>query len=178
MFTLTSAFSQKKKNTIKWDETRPLSWKDYKKKAPKATSFAALTSAAVGFSIHYENEVVAIEIESFFTPKESWTKDKNNQELLAHEILHFSITELFARQLRKQILETNFTSREQKLIKEITKMYSQKMKALAKCQRLYDKETNHSLIKKAQERWIEKVQQELKEVEKYSDTQIVINLSD
>lgn len=168
--------AQKNKAAIAWENHQSISWKDYKARAPKISSFAALTSATVSFSVEYQDQMVTINIQSFFNPKASWSKDKNNPELLAHELLHFSITELFARQLRRQLTESRFTSREKKLMKELSKLYSEKMKALNKYQKLYDKESNHSLDKKAQAKWIVDVEKQLNELQAYSNSQIILNL--
>ena len=109
-FFLTSlfGFSLKKSSTISWKKLSQLEWDDFKAKPNKASSFKALTASAVSFGISYENSTVTIEITNEFDPKKSWTKVREEGSLLNHQRLHFDISELFARGLRKKILDTTF----------------------------------------------------------------------
>lgn len=164
--------------TIEWEKIGQLEWKNYKGKPNKMSSFQALTATGISFSINYEGEQVRISILNTFDPNNSWSKDKKSDYLLAHEQLHFDISELFARKLRKELLETDFDARGKKLMNEIAELYQQKMKELDRFQKNYDKETDHSLIETAQKEWELKVKQEIKQLEQFASSEVQILLPD
>ena len=94
--------------------------------------------------------MLKLSIKNTFEPHNSWTKTNESVELLEHERLHFHISELYARKLRKQIQETKFNSTDQKLMNEISRMYEDKMNELSKYQIRYDRETSHSTMEEKQ----------------------------
>ena len=173
-----NGFSQKNTSLIAWSESASLNWKDFKGKSNRTSSFKALTTTSISFGINYENTTLTIEIKTEFDPNKSWTKVKENPNLLSHERLHFDIAELFARKLRQKILETTFKHKGKKLMNEITGFYQEIMSDLDKYQRTYDRETKHSIIEEVQQKWEKKTHKELAELSKYSDTTLHIQLGD
>src|SRR5690606_30202906 len=104
--TLVSAQVQEK---IFWQEDG-LSWNDFKSAPNQSSSFHANTSAGISYSwgIKNSNGIIELnyEVLSFFNPENSWVKPgSDNKYLLQHEQLHFDITELHARKLRKKLSE-------------------------------------------------------------------------
>lgn len=170
--------AQQEAPSYPWKSIGQLEWEDYKAKPNKASSFKALTATGVSFAINYEESILTINIINSFDPSDSWTKDKSSTRLLAHERLHFDISELFARKLRKAILETTFTSRGKALMNEISGLYQKKMKELAHFQKAYDKETDHSIIEKTQKEWELMVHHELESLNNYASSEIQVNLED
>jgi predicted secreted Zn-dependent protease len=105
-------------------------------------------------------------ISCYYNPNRSWTKSKDSDYLLAHEQLHFDITELFVRKLRKQLAE--FGNDCEGLSKHIEDYYNRNYKEFVAYQDRYDRETKHSLNKEKQQFWEEKVSRELKELKSYA----------
>lgn len=173
-----SVFAQKNAPSIVWNENTDLTWNDFKARPNKVSHFKALTSTSISLGVNYENTTLTIDITNEFYPKKSWTKveGEKSQNLLAHESLHFDISELFARKLRQKVLETKFKSRGQKLINEISSLYQETMRELEKVQRAYDKETDHSVKKEIQDKWELKIKKQLNELNKYSESTIVLQV--
>jgi hypothetical protein len=72
--------------------------------------------------------------------------------------LHFDISELYSRKLRKKLSSQKFTRAT--LSSELPKIISEFFKQRDQFQDLYDSETNHGTIEKKQKRWEEKVNKE------------------
>jgi predicted secreted Zn-dependent protease len=86
--------------------------------------------------------------------------------LLAHEQLHFDITELYARKLRKA-LQTY--EPDEKMKKELDAIYSKVEKQRRQMQTQFDKETNHSINKEAEFKWRVFIKQELDKLSEFSN---------
>ena len=170
------AFKGDKKELIEYDEKQELTWDDYKGRPNKASSFKALTATRISFGANSDGKSLQLSIHNYFEPRSSWTKTDKNQDLLDHERLHFHISELFARKLRKQILQTKFKSKAQKVMDEISKMYEENVRELTKCQRLYDRETDHSIAVKEQKTWEAKIRLELADLNEFSNPLLEISL--
>ena len=100
-----------------------------------------------------------IEISTHFYPEESWYQPALvNGVILSHEQLHFDISELFARKMRKIVAETNFTSN---VKAEIKKIYRDILKELSAFQKKYDFETNFSRNIEKQLEWNRKISEAL-----------------
>ncbi|HSP39953.1 MAG TPA: hypothetical protein VLN46_00870, partial [Gillisia sp.] len=112
LFGLTfSAFSQYDPGKIFWEQDG-LTWEDFKALPNEESKFDANTNAGLSFSWGVKNTngdiELTYEVTSYFNPKLSWVKiDSDNDYLLKHEQLHFDITELHARKLRKKLAEVN-----------------------------------------------------------------------
>lgn len=176
---LSSLFTfAQKTNQQAWEKVSQLSWEDYKAEPSEASSFKALTSTGVVFEIQYEGNVVTITVANFFHPDASWTKNRANDHLLAHEQLHFDISELFARKLRQEIAETTFNSRGKTLMSDISEIYQKKMKELANFQKKYDEETNHSITEDIQKSWETEVKMEIRKLDQYASSEIKLFLNE
>ncbi len=176
MVSSTNYFTPKEKESINYDENRQLTWSDYQARPNKASSFKALTATVVSFSAKSDGKTLQLTLQNTFEPHNSWTKTAENVALLEHERLHFQLSELYARKLRKEILETKFKSSGQKLMNDIGKLYEKKMQELTVVQRKYDKETDHSINQKEQKEWEIKIKTQLAELRKYSIAEITIEL--
>ena len=147
-------FSQQEE-MIPWSSERRLEWADFKGKPFKTAWAAAITASGITyeFSSMVENDDVNLDItiSTFFYPKESWVQpESSNDVILSHEQLHFDISELFARKMRKRVAEARFT----KNVKaEIKKIYRDILKELSAFQKKYDYETNFSRNLEKQLEW-------------------------
>lgn len=101
-------------------------------------------------------------VETFFYPELSWVQSgSKNQHLLEHEQLHFDISELHARKLRKLLYSVD-ASKLNKDSKEYLNAFYEKIdKERSAMQKAYDNESDHGLNKQAQSKWRHYVNQEL-----------------
>jgi len=172
---LTSAF-QKDADRIEWSPTRLLTWADFKGKADKSSPYEAVTYTTIEVrSLQLDEKQIEYIITNSFEKKSSWSKDKKSVGLLKHEQLHFDISELVVRKMRKKLLSKKYKS-----IKEIQNFARD---AFGECEKerkhlnvLYDKETNHSINKDKQKEWEDKIEAELGEFTEYSMTLLVLKV--
>ncbi len=158
--------SAQSKDTIYWNANRKLNWEDFKGRPDKTTNLLAMTQAGIGYEVACNNGELKLKIYCYFNVNKSWTKEIDSDDLLQHEQLHFNITELYTRMLRKKLSELSDPCG--KDIKLLDKIYSNIFKACADRQDDYDRESEHSLNDEQQKIWTEKIARELKEIEKYS----------
>lgn len=149
------AFTLSKKReepTIPFDVNHPLTWNDFKGKAPKRSAYSAKTNSGYTFSMELVEDSFLITLPCFFYPKTSWVKKKDkNAELLQHEQGHFDLTELHCRKMRAAIQQGNFKLKT--ISKDIQKIITRENKLLVKEQGRYDEETNHSIVAEKQKQW-------------------------
>ncbi len=155
--------SQKTDDAIPWTEQRKLSWSDFKGEVPKDAMAAATTASGISYKYSANlmfNEVnLDFEVKTFFYPQESWYKPEICDSLvLSHEQLHFDITELFARKMRRKLNQSTFSDN---VKAEVRNIYNSILSELNAYQERYDWETDFSRKKIAQLRWQERIRAEL-----------------
>lgn len=148
---------------IPWTASTKLTWEDFKGE-PTNDRAAAITASGVTYRFSSErirNKVsVDFEITAHFYPHKSWHKpDLSDANILAHEQLHFDISELFAREMRRRMKATKFT---RNVRNEVKKIYNQINKEMNDFQNTYDAETNFSRDREQQESWELKVDEVLR----------------
>jgi len=164
LLTLGIGFSQEPE-TIPWSAERKLTWADFKGQ-PLKTEWAAATTAS-GISYEFstsgtlDNLEVHFKVHTDFYPQKSWYRSEMCDSLvLSHEQLHFDISELFARRMRKKLAETTFTKNVKAEVREI---YRETLKALTAFQNKYDHQTNFSRNVEQQLIWNRKIAEALSE---------------
>ena len=155
---------------ISWDKTRLLEWEDFKANPKKHLPYKANTNSGLSFSWNAtkssDGTLFTYEVGSNFYPNRSWVKEIEEVDyLLAHEQLHFDITELHARKLRKALSNYETGS---KMKKELNNIYSEIEQQRQQMQNQFDKETNHSINKEAEYQWRKFVENELNKLNEYS----------
>ncbi|WP_140485982.1 hypothetical protein [Flavobacterium sp. GSA192] len=158
-------------NTIEWSKERKLTWFDFKRKpASDNYPFGAETSCIFTLKSNTVSLInkPKIKITNSFHCDESWVKTKNleNQSLLEHEQLHFDLSEIYARKLRKIISENKFNSFN--LVKESNKLFYEYFDLNKERQILYDKETNHGRDTLEQKKWKKMIETELKQLDEFA----------
>ncbi|HEX8331911.1 MAG TPA: hypothetical protein VF622_04770 [Segetibacter sp.] len=166
-----SVASLSNKDVIEWSETRKLVWADFMGSQPEdSKQNAAVTNCGFGFT---SNKVTVVNkpkmtVTNVFNRNLSWVKPSqiNRRELLEHEQLHFDISELYARKLRKEFLTTNLTyfnikKKTESIFNEVHKQYIQR-------QQEYESQTNYSLNLQKQSEWIKIIKEELNGLKEYS----------
>jgi len=118
-----------------------------------------------------ENEIIndSLHVWSLFHPSKSYVFNRNcfSPELLKHELYHFKITELFTRQIKKDIIENKVYHNEE--IESVIKKWSKRERRF---QQLYDKETAHSYVLNMQLKYEHRVDSLLNLHEDYQQPQI------
>lgn len=155
---------------ITWNNTRLLKWEDFKASPKQHLSYKANTNSGLSFSWNSIESSSGIrltyEVGSNFYPNRSWVKEIEEVDyLLAHEQLHFDITELHARKLRKAL---SIYEPGRKMKKELNDIYSEIEQQRRQMQNQFDKETNHSINKEAEYKWRQFVEKELNKLSEYS----------
>jgi hypothetical protein len=151
-------------DTLTWHDDLKLTWNDFKGKKEKQTDAVAVTASGITFSYSVskvDSRIVDFtsQIEAHFYPDKSWViKDKADDYILAHEQLHFDITELHVRKFRKQVGEVTITKN---LNAVLNKLHQDIIKELAVMQNTYDAESNNSINKAAQAKWMTYVASEM-----------------
>jgi hypothetical protein len=163
VLSLFSFSSENDKEKMQWNESRKLTWADFQGRPLGGNDFVASTNSGISFSYSFRIENGELDlnytIQSNFYPKLSWFKPGNVSDyILEHEQTHFDISELFARKLRKKMMETGFSSNPKKAIDAIYEKNEQERRAF---QNRYDSETDHSKIPEAEYRWREYVKKQL-----------------
>lgn len=154
---------------IQWNEDRKLTWSDFRGTPKSWGTYVASTSSGISFSYSIGVSRGTLDlnysVESNFYPQSSWyNPEEVDDYILRHEQTHFDISELHARMFRKQLEETKFDLDPQQ---ELSDLYEEIEQARRAMQQLYDKETDHSNIKVAEERWVRYVAGQLQEYERW-----------
>ena len=163
-------FSFQSDDKILWKETTKLVWDDFKGKPDASSSYKANTETEITVDVKVKNENATIILQCYFVKNLSWTKDKNNSGLLVHEQMHFNISEIGARKFRKKLKDKTFLGKN--FQQELNKMHSEINRESKTMQNEYDKETEHSVNTKAQEKWNKKISEELKSLNSFSSTSV------
>jgi hypothetical protein len=151
--------------SIPWSDT-PLSWLDFKG-LPDARHGGALTASGFYYNFKCENGIAEWKVGAVFFPEQSYVNPQvRHPYMLAHEQLHFDITELFARKLRKLLEEENIGCNDQAEVEYFCEKMVEEWRAF---QQQYDIETRHSMDRDAQIHWNKLVRDALSELEDWKD---------
>ena len=159
---------------ISWSESRPLTWSNFEPRKDQGFGYRALTFSGIRYNVETKDSKIEIDVECYFIPSKSWVqKGFEKAYLLRHEQLHFDITELHARKMRKAMAEYEMPIGEfmqRGLAKELEALYDSIYEEMLAMQTKYDKETDHSLNREAQQKWEEKVASSLAELREYASS--------
>ena len=171
MIALGSRAQQMPENKHLWRE-QPLQWEDFQGTPEAGNPFHANTSSGLSYGWSLKTSIAGSEldykVESFFNPDLSWVKPGSESlHLLAHEQLHFDITELHARKLRAAM--EKFDVGKVKDVKQTLKSLYQKIEAERReMQERFDAETKHSQEEEMQMEWQEFIEAELAKLSEFS----------
>lgn len=104
------SFSFVKDEFILWQENKKLKIQDFKAdnkdtiKVNRKQFLGAISAIRIEYSSFQKNKnsVPDFSIKTYFDPNESWMLLKNDY-VLQHEQIHFDLTELYARKMRKSV---------------------------------------------------------------------------
>lgn len=170
LFSSAVGFAQEVEEKILWQENNPLVWSLFKGDPNMNSPFQAETSSGISqaISVRHTNGVIDFdyEVESYFQPEYSWVKEgKQSDYLLAHEQLHFDISELHARKLRKALAEYTIGRNYKKDLQRINEKIQMESNRM---QQKFDLESRHSQNKEAEMQWRSFVKSELAQLEQYA----------
>ena len=168
LFLLVGKHSDEK--TISWNEERRLTWRDFNADPNSNSDAVALTASGItfGYSVKTSGRKIvsfSYTVEAHFYPNKSWyLSNRANDYILAHEQLHFDITELYARKFRQHLERLVANQNVKKQMNQIHKAINE---ALSKTQNTYDEQTQHSIKTEAQKYWKNYITEELQKLDKY-----------
>jgi len=90
-----------------------------------------------------------------------------NDHILSHEQGHFDISEIYARKLNKALKA--YRPRENSISRDVNEIYKKVMDEKEEYQTKYDKETDFSRNKQQQSEWLEKIKDELDDLDEYAN---------
>ncbi len=113
-------FSQEQ---VEWQPDFKLNWSNFRAAVPQGSSAAATTASGISydFSTYSDGKETKLDfkVSTYFYPDKSWYKPTvANEVTLAHEQLHFDITEIFARKLRKELNQVKFSKNVKNEVRE------------------------------------------------------------
>jgi hypothetical protein len=161
LFSTNNVFAQ---DTIHWRSDYKLTWHDFKGKPDTTLEFGAITYASIQYSFKSSGTSLHTKVYCYFNKLTSWVYLKSDIGLV-HEQGHFDIAELFARRLRKAFKEYQFNALTVK--GDLRSIFERTIKERKRMDDSYDKETNFSRNKRAQELWNQKIAQALKRLEQF-----------
>ncbi len=162
---------------IYWSDIEKLEWSDFEGR-PRYdyNQVSALTSSGIVDYKGCKDGKIIYKIRAYFEKKNSWVKKEAFTDYhLAHEQLHFDITELFARKLRKMLAQRDFKCGEEA---EFEKFVQNSLEAWQSNQKNYDILTRHSMDTLAQREWMYRVNMELSLLDEFSDEETQIDVAD
>jgi hypothetical protein len=145
-----------------WQADRRLSWDDFQSEADQQQALHAMTSTNIEVQANCQGNQVQFAVRCVFKTKDSWSKNKQSLRLLAHEQMHFDLTEVHARQLRQVLSRaTGLCGSRKSQFSAIVEDQFAKWKTE---QDLYDLESNHGLNQEQQLAWEAKIAHQLQQL--------------
>jgi hypothetical protein len=167
---------------IEWSADRSLTIKDFKGKIPTLATAASLSWVAIEASWECENGKGSWRARAAFDPSQSWwreinqniwqgsndpsllaPKDDGGRSLLAHEQLHFDLTELWARKIRELLKTLPSACKTPGASHVFETTIAQMERDWQEEQKRYDKETDHGADVARQKAWAARTAKALKE---------------
>jgi len=153
---------------IYWSPDHRLTWNDFEGvPAYERHNVSAITSSGI---VHYagcKDGQIIYKVQAYFEKNESWVKSEARTEHhLSHEQIHFDITELYARRLRKALGDRRFKCGEEQAFEAFVGNFLENWETE---QEAYDLITQHSLAPARQKEWYYKIAMELDLLSTYTE---------
>ena len=159
---------------ISWNEHVKLSWSDFQGRPSAHDAFHAQAHCELDAGFTFDGATADINVTAYFLPKASWTIITTDSLLLDHEQLHFTIAELFARKLRKMLLQHFINGDDMKVAFDAC--FDSVNAEMQNMQNRYDVATNHGLDHSEQMQWQKNVHHQLDILSEYSDSHFAVIL--
>lgn len=154
-----------------WRKNDKLVWEDFKGAVPAnelASDKRAVSPSEITASGFWDSGMPNFTVSVFFLKKMAWAKDTVSSYSLAHEQLHFDISELHARIIRKSVEELR-----ENMVSDLDPYQLAIEKALSENEEmndLYDQETGNGIYTQRQFEWNKKIYEKLEEYKEYAST--------
>lgn len=151
--------------TIYWNKNYKLKCSDFRGEHRDTSKYVvAISMIEIGSKGFWSNNLPNYKVFVIFHRSTSWNTD-TTCSILTHEQLHFDMAELYARKLRRCIVELrqNHDSEIQDYSNIMANIYKEWAQAINK----YDQETFHGESKSKQEEWNEKIARDMEELKDY-----------
>ena len=158
-------FSFQQENVIPWKENRKLTWDDFKASPNESSKYKALTESIINIAIAGKGLEATVTVEANFDKSTSWVKERTT-ELLKHEQGHFDIVEIWARKFKQK--RKGKTYNVKTFQKELNELYGAMNRDSKTMQIEYDRETEHSVNTREQEKWNKKIAADLKSLSEFT----------
>ncbi len=154
-----------------WSSKHPLTWEDFQGIPQyQYEDISAITSSGI---VHYKgckDGLINYKVRAYFEKQHSWVKEEAlTDHHLEHEQIHFDITELYARKLRKALSERAFACGEEEAFEIYVSAYLDNWETE---QRAYDIFTHHSIERGRQKEWFYKIALELDLLKDFADPEM------
>jgi hypothetical protein len=167
---------------VEWSESRKLAIKDFKGKIPSRANEASLSWVAIEASWECQDGKGSSRSRAVFDPNRSWwrevipnlwrnidevsplaPRDDGGRALLAHEQLHFDMTEVWSRRIREKFETLPMVCRTTGAIRGFEKNIAEMEREWQEEQHRYDRETGHGTDGVRQRAWVQKTARALQE---------------
>ena len=154
-----------------WSEQRRLNWSDFLAVPQIASGAAALTVYMLSIGHGCNGDVFSFRVESIFQPHRSWVQTSlllrpaEADRVLRHEQSHFNLSEVHARQLRRDLGRIERPC--ERPVADIDKIASAQVLEDASKQQRYDHETTWGAHEARQLQWDRDIDRELKALAAY-----------
>jgi hypothetical protein len=156
---------------IIWNDYPVLDFYNFNGEVDKKSIYSA--TSYIGFYYGLDNKVAyAI---GYFDCNKSWIKTKDSL-LLLHEQGHFDLSEVCARQWRKELGEHFFNSSQLKI--ELDSLCNNFLVKWDSIDNIYEQETDYSKNKEKQLKWNKKINEWLIELDEYKEPYVNVNFND
>lgn len=159
-----------KDDTIVWRKDSLLTVADFKAKGHGKNGPMGYTTSCIFLYPNESGGQLVFSVEALFIKSKSYIVESSDY-VLKHEQLHFDISELYARKLRKMIADKDF-KKVSNVSQVLQNMYNKASQDCFKEQEKYDNETNHGLNAARQQVWIDDIKKQLADMDAYSNTEV------
>jgi hypothetical protein len=152
-------------DTVHYNPARKLTWADFQAAPRKGSHYAA----EVFTSFSYEGKstvkdgviILNLNAKAYMLKTSSWGRpDARTAYALNHEQRHFDITKIIVERFKRKMNPDSLTLEDYNSIAQY--QFIESYRELNRMQAQYDNETNHSINQAAQERWNQKIDEELR----------------
>jgi hypothetical protein len=152
-------------DTVHYNPARKLTWADFQAEPRRGSHYAAevFTSFAYEGKSSVKNGVIQLNLtaKAYMLKPSSWGRpDARNAYALNHEQRHFDIVKIIVERFKQRIHPDSLTLEDYNSITQY--QFIESFREMNRLQTKYDNETSHSLNQAAQERWNQKIDEELR----------------
>lgn len=163
-------------DTIYWKNNRKLTFYDFQASPPENSKFEAISFLKIFNKTLSDQSDYILTLNAIFICHNSWFKEKTSTFLLMHEQGHFDIAEIFARKARKLLGTKSYTL--SNILTEYNRITKNVYRDYDIMQAQYDEETAYSKNKYCQEWWNKYIEEQLKELQQYSNPIVILHINE